>query len=136
LTFFLGVILYAVYDCITEHSLQILWTNTETILQEGISSGCFSAVFGAFIDNLLGKSNLTGTQAVIRKLIEGFIDDNELDEVAEVIAENVSAEYSEEDVVKVKQILSEYKEEKENRSAETEAELLARLIVETLKRTA
>jgi hypothetical protein len=136
LTFFLGVVLYAVYDCITERSLERLWEDSGMILQEGISSGCFATMIDAFIDNLLGKSDLTGNAAIIRKLIEGFVEEDDLDGVAKEIAEAVSAEYSDEDVQKVKKILSDYKQEKENRSAETEAELLARLILESLKRTA
>jgi hypothetical protein len=136
LTFFLGVLFYAVYDCITERSWQVLWENFGVVLQEGISSGCFATMIDALIDNLLGQSDLTGNAAIIRKLIEGFVDEDDLDTQAKTIADTVSAEYSDEDIAKVKKILSDYKQEKENRSAEIEAELLARLIVETLKRTA
>jgi hypothetical protein len=135
LTFFFGLVFYAAYECITEQSFSILWTDSAMILQEGFSSACFATVIGAFIDNWTGKSTLTGNAAIIRKLIEGFIDEEDLDDVALSVADDISAEYTEEDIQTVKKILSDYKQQKENRSAETEAELLARLIIETLKRT-
>jgi hypothetical protein len=136
LTFFFGVVVYAVYECITQQSFSILWTDSAVILQEGVSAGCFATVIGAAIDNWTGKSSLTGNAAIIRKLIEGFVDEEDLEDVALALADDISADYSDEDVQAVKQVLSDYKLQKENRSAETEAELLARLIIETLKRTA
>ena len=134
LPFVLSVIVYAVYYCLSKMTLDCFLNETSIIVQQGFTAGCLATIISALLDKIIGKSELSGKALLTRKLLEGFIADDDLESMAQRVADVISSSYSEEDVTLVCAVLADYKKSK-GETAEEEILLLSKLIVSVLKRT-
>lgn len=141
LPFLTGILLYAGYYAVLRFTANSILVTVDKILQEGFSSGCYATVISAFLDKCFGKTKLGGKALVIRKLLEGFVEEDCLDKVAKQVAavlpDNLSNVAVKDVDKKVGAILTDYQKNRKDgveNSAE-EMEVLARLIVATLQKT-
>lgn len=145
LPFLLGILLYAGYYGVLRifMSGNGLLVTLDGILQQGFTSGCFATVISAFVDKCFGKTTLGGRALVVRKLLEGFVEEGKLDQTAKRIASTLPDDLTESDTVeanavkKVTTVLMDYQKNRTDgmESSSMEMEVLARLIVATLQKT-
>ncbi len=132
LPFALGVLLFALLQCVLHPSLEYIGGELVYIFRRGFTAGCLSALVGNIIAKAQGKSFLSPKGAVVRELLTGFVAEEKLCALAESIAGAVSKEYTQTDIDLVKETLKEELYD-ESEDSENDLKVLATLIVKALK---
>lgn len=133
LPFILGIVFYALYDCIVHLTLQGFLSEAGVVVQNGFTTGALSAVVTSLLDKLFGKTKLTGKALLIRTLLQGFVPNELLDDLAEKIADGLSASDDLDETAVEKVLLESFPTEQ--KPSEEEIKALARLLIFTLKQT-
>lgn len=133
LPFIFGVICFLLLQCVLHPSADFLLNNLRFIVESGFTAGCLATWCNAVLARLFAKKRLPDKAALVRELLSFPATEEELNALAVRVANCVSQEYSDEDVLRVFGELIAF--EGENAS-ESGAAVLAELIVKTLKTAA
>lgn len=136
LPFALGVVAYAVYYCIVKLSFEVFLGEAWYVIQNGFAVGCLATVLSALLDKLCGKTKLSGKALVVRPLLADVAPAQELDALAEAVADCISVDCSQEDEEKVFSLLCEKLYGESDLPPDTDnLRALAKLIVATVDKT-
>lgn len=128
--FAFGIIFYAAYGCIANLNVRFLLDEYVSIIEHGLSVGGVSTLLYVLYEQFIRvKDGLTATQRVIATLIDGYVPDERLENVAKQVAEAIEKDVTGEGAKRAAEILGENAQEGVD---EKQIVLLSRLIIETL----
>ena len=130
LPFIVGSLLYAGYAALLHLSFKFVADNYVEILEHGFSVGALSTVLYVWYEQFMrNKKSVSATQGVIATLIDGYVPDEQAEEIAAQIAQAIERDVTGDGAKKIAEILSENHPEE---VTEKDIKMLSRLIIETL----
>ena len=130
LPFIVGCMLYAAYFALRHLSFKILLDKYVTVLERGFSVGALSTVIYVWYEQFIrGKQKASTSQGVIATIIEGYVPSDVVEAVAKSICEAIEKDITGDAAQKAEEILLEQGGDSIN---ESDAKMLAKLIIETL----
>lgn len=130
LPFILGVFYYAVYVAVKNLSLAYLLDEYLSVLEHGVSVGAVATLLYVVYEQFVReKETSSPTEGIISTLVEGYVPDGNVEEVAKLIAEAIERDVTGSGAERAFEILKENSGED---VTERDIKLLSKLIIETL----
>lgn len=130
LPFVIGSILYGAYAALINLSFKYLLDNHVAVMEHGFSVGALSTLIYVWYEQFVRNKKTGGvTESVISTLIESYVPDGELEEIAATIARAIEKDVTGDGAKKTAEILLSHKVDE---VTESDIKVLARLIIETL----
>jgi hypothetical protein len=130
LPFVIGTILYAAYATVCAFNFFYVFKNYSEVLEHGFAVGALSTVIYVWYEQFIREKKTTSTSAsIIATLIEGYVPSDEIESIAESIANAIEKDVTGNGAKKAAEILTENKGEE---ITEKDIALLSKLIIETL----
>lgn len=130
LPFLTGGALYAGFSALVNLSLRYVLDNYVNVLEHGFSVGALSTLIYVWYEQFVRDKKYRGaTESVIETLIQGYVPDEETEEIAAMIAHTVATDVTGDGAKKTAEILSLHSTQEITQS---DVKMLARLIIETL----
>ncbi len=130
LPFIIGSLLYAGYAALIRLDFSYVLTNYVSVLEHGFSVGALSTLIYVWYEQFVRNKKKSGvTESVISTLIESYVPDAEIEEIAAEIARAIEKDVTGDGAKKTAEILLLHKPEE---ITENDIKVLSRLIIETL----
>lgn len=130
LPFLIGTLFYAIYAAIKNMSFFYIFDEYVSVLEYGLSVGSLSTLLYVLYEQFVREKNgLTTTESVISTLIEGYVPEDSINEVAKLLAEAVERDVTGNGAKRIAEILTD---NTDGNTTDGDITLLAKLIIETL----
>ncbi|MDE6373902.1 MAG: hypothetical protein K2L72_05315 [Clostridia bacterium] len=129
--FVVGSLLYASYAALVNLSFKFILENYVNVLEHGFSVGALSTLIYVWYEQFMrDKKTANATAGVISTLIDGYVPDDSVEEIAAQIATAIEKDVTGDGAKKTAEILTAAANGEQ--VTESDIKMLSRLIIETL----